>query len=846
MAVSDLNVRIALDIEGFQKSLRQMERSLRRSGENMSQLGNEMSVAFTAPLAAIGYKAIEAAGDFESLRLAMQTTMQDAGYSIEQANAELEALRKAALAPGLDLEQAVRGSIRLQNVGFSAEKARTILVELANAISMTGGSAQELDSVTRQFGQMLGKGRILQEDLTIIQENMPKISSAMEAAFGTTSAEKLREMDISARAFVNGVTKQLATLPRVSGGIKNAIVNASTSLKQFMSAIGEEIARIFDLSGKAESFSNTLSEMAAYWRTLSDETKKTIVQFALAVAAIGPIAKVFGAVKLAGAQFVSMLGSVVSGLKNTISWVATAIPKFMALSTTMKLLYGGAVVAGIAALTLAFTHLDDIGRKLNPTYYDLKEIQNEGVKAAKNEKAAIEPLIKVLQDNTATIDQKRAALVKLQEISPKYFGNLRIEKGEVIGLTNSYDAYIDSIIRAAKAKAAQSKLEQFALDKAALQDQIESFDKLKDGYTEGLGTFEDLGVAATDAQNRLNELEQRIKVVYDEFKANQDVPVNSAKALNDYASSAEDLSSVYKEVITDLENIRKKYEVLGGTNSDEAFNDYADGIDKGVEKLIAAGAKLDGPEIKALKNLVAQQKPAGPLPVPDALPSPTVPTSVKSLEDGVPKIKGGLDEITEGANMTAFAVEGLGQSFLNMMANAGLSEQQMVAVGEGMAAMAAVSEQAFEGVFNSLMGVEGAYTDVGRAALIAAMQMVKAALAATLAKAIQDSMAKSGHPIAGLIVSGIVVGGVTALFGRLQQEVSKAPKFAKGAVVHGPTMAMVGDNPGASVDPEVIAPLSRLKKMIGGVQTVDVSGVIRGEDIHIITKRAQMRANRTY
>lgn len=854
MAVKDLNVRIAVDLQDFQKSLNKMERSLRTSGQRLAQLGNEMSIAFTAPLAAIGYKAIESAGDFESLRIAMQTTMADAGYSMEQANAELEALRKAALAPGLDLEQAVKGSIRLQSIGFSAEKSRGILVELANAIALTGGTAEELDSVTKQFTQMISKGKVYTQDLNIIKEAMPKISVAMENAFGTKNAEQIQKMGISSEVFIDAITKQLSTLPRVSGGIKNAIVNAGTSIRQFMAQIGEEIARIFDLTGMADKFSTALGEMAQYWRTLGDETKKTIVQFLLAVAAIGPLAKVFGAVKLAGAQFVGAMSGAVGGLKNMISAVATAIPKIAALSTTMKLIYGGAVVAGIAALVFAFTQLDDVVRGLNPVYAHLSDIQKEATKAANDEKAAVAPLIKVLQDNTASLDQKRAAIAKLQEISPEYFGNLRLEKGEVVGLTASYNDYIDSIIRAAKAKAAQGKLEDFAKRKEALEAERDAFEALKGSYTEGYGMYEALDVEQTDVYNRIAALEEESKAVYEVFKANTEVS-NSYKELKNNADNAsggmseggKSVAKTYKEVTTELDNILKKQQALGSAGSDEAFDEYVTAIDNGVEKLIKAGAKLDGPEIKALQGLMAGQK-AGMAPgeAPAPLPSLAMPTSVTSIEDKAPDVTSGLVDIGDAAKMTAFHVDGLGQSFLNMMANAGLSQEQMQAVGEGMAAMAAVSEQAFQGVFDSLMGVEGAYTNVGRAALIAAMQMVKAALAATLAKAIQDSMARSGHPLAGLIVSGIVVGGVTALFGRLQQEVQKAPKFAKGALVHGPTMAMVGDNPGASVDPEVIAPLSRLKKMMGGTTPqIDVAGVIRGEDLYLINKRASMRANRT-
>jgi len=44
---------------------------------------------------------------------------------------------------------------------------------------------------------------------------------------------------------------------------------------------------------------------------------------------------------------------------------------------------------------------------------------------------------------------------------------------------------------------------------------------------------------------------------------------------------------------------------------------------------------------------------------------------------------------------------------------------------------------------------------------------------------------------------------------------SSVPKLAKGGLAYGATYAMVGDNPNARIDPEVIAPLSKLKQLIG-------------------------------
>jgi predicted nucleic acid-binding Zn-ribbon protein len=49
-------------------------------------------------------------------------------------------------------------------------------------------------------------------------------------------------------------------------------------------------------------------------------------------------------------------------------------------------------------------------------------------------------------------------------------------------------------------------------------------------------------------------------------------------------------------------------------------------------------------------------------------------------------------------------------------------------------------------------------------------------------------------------------------------KVPTIPKLAKGGLAYGPTLAMVGDNKGASADPEVISPLSKLEGMLGAGQ----------------------------
>jgi hypothetical protein len=77
-----------------------------------------------------------------------------------------------------------------------------------------------------------------------------------------------------------------------------------------------------------------------------------------------------------------------------------------------------------------------------------------------------------------------------------------------------------------------------------------------------------------------------------------------------------------------------------------------------------------------------------------------------------------------------------------------------------------------------------------------------------------------------------------ALVNRIQ-----IPALAEGGLAFGPSMALIGDNPNARVDPEVIAPLSKLKDMMGGNQ-VEVFGRISGNDIYISNSRTMTARER--
>ena len=92
--------------------------------------------------------------------------------------------------------------------------------------------------------------------------------------------------------------------------------------------------------------------------------------------------------------------------------------------------------------------------------------------------------------------------------------------------------------------------------------------------------------------------------------------------------------------------------------------------------------------------------------------------------------------------------------------------------------------------------------------------------------------ALTAGPIAGPILAGIV-GTLGAA--QIATIASTPIALAKGGLAFGPTQAIVGDNPNAANDPEVIAPLSKLKNMLGTDMNVslNVGGIIKGNDIYL-------------
>jgi hypothetical protein len=74
----------------------------------------------------------------------------------------------------------------------------------------------------------------------------------------------------------------------------------------------------------------------------------------------------------------------------------------------------------------------------------------------------------------------------------------------------------------------------------------------------------------------------------------------------------------------------------------------------------------------------------------------------------------------------------------------------------------------------------------------------------------------------------------------------RAQLFANGGIVSGPTLGLMGEYPGARNNPEVVAPLDKLKGMMGAGMGGSLSARISGNDLLILMNKAARNNQTTF
>lgn len=163
-----------------------------------------------------------------------------------------------------------------------------------------------------------------------------------------------------------------------------------------------------------------------------------------------------GALKALGASLAGPTG-ILLGFSLVSSAITVAIQKYGSLGAAIK-----AITGTQTELDKQFIAAQKNLDKYNETLRTSVDIARQEEGSVAGQIARVQALSKIASDQTASYENRNAALRELSGINKAYFGDLKIEDGLVKGLTDSVNNYTQSIIASAKAKGFEAEISKLA------------------------------------------------------------------------------------------------------------------------------------------------------------------------------------------------------------------------------------------------------------------------------------------------------------------------------------------------------------------------------------------------
>ena len=155
-----------------------------------------------------------------------------------------------------------------------------------------------------------------------------------------------------------------------------------------------------------------------------------------------------------------------------------------------------------------------------------------------------------------------------------------------------------------------------------------------------------------------------------------------------------------------------------------------------------------------------------------------------------------------------------------------------------------VWKQTMQSIGNELAGGAQSFEEYGKVIKGVLKDAIGGLISKGVAAAVSNSLSNPALAINPFMIP--VIAGAAAGLARTALN-SLIPEFAQGGLVTGPTVGLIGEGIGTTAsNPEVIAPLDKLKNFIGGgSQNVIVEGVIKGNDIFLSNRNTGTNRQRS-
>tara|TARA_R110000796_G_scaffold132871_2_gene248318 strand:+ start:306 stop:2696 length:2391 start_codon:yes stop_codon:yes gene_type:complete len=782
------NIIFGANTSGLDKALISTEKRLLQTSRKLERMGGKLTSSVTVPLLAIGAAVVKSAIDMESLN----TSFISLTGGAEQAGAMVKKLSDFSASTPFQIEGIATAARQLIATGTGLNEVSNTLGFLGDIAAASGSQIEEIAAI---FSKVKAKGKVELESLNQLAERGIPIFTMLSEATGLT-ADKLGAGAVSVEQF----EEVLRSMSAEGGLAHNAMYNLSQTtggklstafdnLKLAAAELGAEMLPVLNdivdkVTGWAKSFA-----------ALDTSTKKNIINVGLFAAAAGPMLIAIG-------KMIKGYQQLTKAIK--LATIAKSVTP-LGLVTTALALGGAAFLAFRDDAEEADKAVEGFNSRLERTKENLDTLTFEAL-ADEAEKAVLRivdkfddvfskddwiELIDNVHDEEGLKKNNARFLKEIERVEAEIVERLAGKRNEGGYLVKQFG--FD-----------QAKKELAALEEAMLisNKAIEGFkEKNKETPIVETKTEREELTELEKLLARVEEQKARISAVDlftpDEIQKQQAL----AAALHDAAVSAQLLGAT---------ELAKEYEAEA-----DAADDLASSLEKANEERQRQIdlVNLYGESVNGLLSYLGSY---GVL----------VQDNKEIEEEATNTSEAFSNMLVQGAQAIGGAVSSVNDALREQQST--LSEQYALGeltAEEYHAKLAALEEQAKHERRSAVMEAIG--------------QMLVQATAQAITNAYQSAAATGPAAAAmGPILAGAAVAGITSLW---------ASSFARGGMVTGETLAVVGDNQSGK---EAIIPFERMGEFLGkfggggGAQHIVVSGKLSGSDILLSAERSKRSLQR--
>lgn len=855
-----LNVRLGAKTAEFNKKLKQSAYRLRKLGNQVKSIGSSITRNFSVPFALAGGASIKMSMDFDKSMTKINTLVRGTSGTLADLKNDVLAISGETAKSPVELAD---GLYFLESAGLRGSNALETLTQVAKGSAAGLGDMESLSVVAAaaqnaygeetlsasealdKFGVMVRTGMFDAQELSQVLGRQLGLASSLGISFDEVGAmiSTFTATTGDATSATNGLSAVMMTLAKLeaeptkqqeealekikmtAGDVKallgeEGLQGTLLTLQQKFDENGIAMASFFGKSQALKTVLGVLGEQSEkYVDTLdSMEQSQNFVGDAFAVTAeqdFFKMQKALNDIRISATQFGNTLAPVVSLIAERIT---SLTEKFMALSDTQKTniarILGTIAVAGplvkvVGSLILGFGRL----RFFVGKYQIAQKLATVAMKAF-NLVTKLNPLGLLLTGIAALVVAFQQLKGKTSETAVSFTNFFR-------KVYNGMVAFVNEVIKSFNSIGKYIGIEIQPLKKVELA--VAEIKDTTDETTDAVGDLE-------KELAKLNNLN---------LGGGDDTTPDPS---GDNGDSGEEDEQAEKERIRKenraLENIRRLKQQFGLLNIKDADQRRLQELQNQMENelLQVEETKHAEDEKMAIRTKYAKQI--------EQLNKKISDNAVSEYDRMVKKITEITDSVLNVVSQISNAIGGLldaqnkkaEQLFENEKAreeeaynnwyNGEVAKIEQTAANEEQKEnlLAALDETAETRKIEMDERIDEKERVLRRKQ--AQRDKNSAIMGAIMNTAQAITKALTVNPLLAAFVGGLGAAQVATI------RSTPLPKLAEGGIAFGATIAQVGEYPGASANPEVIAPLDKLRGMLGGGKQ-ELYSKIRGNDIFL-------------